>query len=1272
MLDQGSTINIVTEAAALLIQARKIRVNHSIIGIGDTQTGIIKHKIQMDLGSMYDSDYSYKIEAAIVPKLTRIGDIFRKEDSTLKYFEKMDLADPNYHVAGRIDLLLGATAMAEILLEGLIKGQIDAPIAQQTKLGWILSGSYVPNIEKRIKCNFAKTEDEQISVQLRKFWELEEVYHIKSLSQEEEECEKQFRDGLSRTSDGKYMVKLPFKIDPETPNFLGKFYEIAKKRFLALERKLMRNKEVYDVYSECINEYLHMGQMRLATKEEEDEEDGYFLPHHAVIKDSTTTQVRVVYDASCKTTNGFSLNDRLLVGPVLQAKLFAHLVRWRVGKIAMSADLAKMYRMIWVDPKHVKYQKILWRNKNDEALRIYIILCLLFGTASAAYQAIRVLLQIAKDIKDIEPYLAYLIMTRFYVNDFLCNAKNVEEAKWIQKRLTEIFSKYGFQLRKWVSNSPELLQSIPIDEQEKTVTLNADASSKTLGIIWKPVNDTLNFKLKLPEDTSIISKRKILSEVSQLFDPLGFLAPTIIKAKIFLQSLWATSLSWDDSLSPNLIDEWLKIRKDLFNCELIIIDRWIGVTENYKNCSLHVFTDASMKAYAAVVYCRVETSDGIIIVNMVAAKTKVAPLDGTTLPRLELCGALLGAELGKCVAKNIEIENIPIEGHTDSEIVLAWLKADPKRWKPFVSNRVASIQKLMNFQKWHYVSSKHNPADCASRGITFVELNKHELWWHGPKFLATEQASDVPGLSTDPDTAPEKRGKINICLSTDIISENELLLRFSVMKNLVSFTAYCFRWIHKVISKRIYKSRTPCVDELEIATAFWIRHVQNSYFKKEIELIAKNKALAISNPMFSLCPFVDESGFIRVGGRLQNADITMNHKHPYLMPRHGHFAKLIIRNAHLKTLHSGCQGTLNYIRQKYWIIRAKNVVKTEVNKCVTCIRFKQQTLKQQMGQLPLVRVQQSRPFEHVGIDFAGYFETRTSSRRNATYNKCYAALFICMVTRAIHLELVTNLSTQMFLMAFKRFISRRGLPSQVYTDQGTNFIGAKNEMPNLLKDVNTQQTKEIVHNLAQHGVKWNLNPARAPHFGGLWESGVRSTKYHLKRILKDTRIQYEEFETLLCQIESCLNSRPICPLSNDIEDLTVLTPGHFLIGQPLNQLPEPSILEIPCNRLKQYQIIQKRLQSFWAIWSKEYLHRLQQRPKWVQPQENIRIGHLVLIKEDNLPPAQWLLGRVINIFPGKDGLVRVAEIRSKASILKRSIHKLCLLPVTEELVTNIK
>lgn len=425
---------------------------------------------------------------------------------------------------------------------------------------------------------------------------------------------------------------------------------------------------------------------------------------------------------------------------------------------------------------------------------------------------------------------------------------------------------------------------------------------------------------------------------------------------------------------------------------------------------------------------------------------------------------------------------------------------------------------------------------------------------------------------------------------------------------------------------------------------------------------------------------LDDDGLLRVRGRLKHVLLPIAVKHPIILPAKSTFTKLNIRQAHFKALHGGLQLTLRTIRDEYWIVRGKQEVKTHISKCVTCYRDRCKPAQQQMADLLAPQVQPDFTFNHTGVDFAGHFDVKTSIRRNAGTHKCYMALFICLTTKAIHLELARDLSTQAFIDALARFVGRRGIPRRMYSDRGTNFIGAANELPNLWYDTNSKESQDFQREFTRIGIDWHFNPARASHFGGLWEAGVKSMKTHLHRLLKDKKLTFEEFNTLIIQIEVCLNSRPLCPISDDPNDFEVLTPGHFTIGRAPLTLPHPKIVNIKMSRLTQYQVHQQLYQSFWEQWSRDYLTRLQQRPKWKQQHPNLKIGQIVVIKEDNVPPTKWILSRIIETFTGQDGLVRSAKLICKGDpsikkgekgeapiTISRPIHKLCLLPIEDNM-----
>lgn len=319
-------------------------------------------------------------------------------------------------------------------------------------------------------------------------------------------------------------------------------------------------------------------------------------------------------------------------------------------------------------------------------------------------------------------------------------------------------------------------------------------------------------------------------------------------------------------------------------------------------------------------------------------------------------------------------------------------------------------------------------------------------------------------------------------------------------------------------------------------------------------------------------------------------------------------------------------------------------------------------MQPQMGDLPSDRVTQSRPFSGVATDFAGPFSVKTTTLRNARVVKAYLCVFVCLATKAVHLEVVSALSTEAFVAALDRFVSRRGLPSLIRSDNGTNYRGTANYLNDVYKFLENN-VDNLSQTLARKGVTWRFSPPNCPHWGGIFEAAVKSAKTHLRRVIGETVLTFEELATVLCKVEAVLNSRPLCPLSPDPNDLEVLTPGHFLIGQPLTALPEYPWREERTTRLSRYQMLQQLGQNFWYRWSVEYLHLLQQRVKWTDRTEPPREGDLVLLKEANLPSLVWRRGRILKLLMGHDGTPRVAEVLVGGSILKRAVATLSRLPV---------
>ncbi|XP_023310638.1 uncharacterized protein LOC111691675 [Anoplophora glabripennis] len=472
--------------------------------------------------------------------------------------------------------------------------------------------------------------------------------------------------------------------------------------------------------------------------------------------------------------------------------------------------------------------------------------------------------------------------------------------------------------------------------------------------------------------------------------------------------------------------------------------------------------------------------------------------------------------------------------------------------------------------------------------------------------------------------------------------------------------AYCLRFLFNSKNPKNKKLGVLTIKEINESFNVLLRISQEQSFPQEIRDLKKNNCVNNSSSILNLRPFIDSNFIIRVGGRIAKARLPYNKKHPIILHKKHPLTSLIIINEHKMLLHCGPQQLLYAVRENFWPLSGRDLTRKVVHNCITCFRAKPKACESIMGELPSERINQCFPFTNVGCDYAGPVYVKDRKTRKPILSKGWISIFVCMATKAIHIDLVTDLSTQSFIACLKRFIARRGKPSIIFSDNGSQYIGANAE---LLKFIQTNK-ETISKYFNSEGITWKFIPPRAPNFGGLWEGGVKSLKYHLKRVMGNYHLHFDDFCTLLCQIEAVLNSRPLSPLSSSPDDYVPLTPAHFLIGRPFTSLPEPNYICIPENRLKLHQNLQRIIQIFWKRWNKEYIGELQTRLKWSKNYKQLlQIGSLVIVKDDNAPPLQWRMARVMQLHPGDDQIVRVVTVRfSDGSVLKRSVRKLCLVP----------
>jgi len=1030
-----------------------------------------------------------------------------------------------------------------------------------------------------------------------------------------------------------------------------------------------------------MNEYIELGHMSIVNVNPDVSmtDRHYYLPHHAVLKESSTsTKLRVVFDASAKTDTNISLNDVLLKGPCIQEELVSIMARFRTHRYAISADIKKMYRQIWVTESQHDYQRILWRENPDQPLNTYCLKTVTYGVITASYLATACLNKLSNDEAYRYPEACRALNQDFYVDDFLGGAASLSEALKLRNDLITVLKKAGMELCKWSSNDYRLLKDVNGTNSSGTNNFtDKENTTKILGMYWNQSIDAYQYSVRPYNENIRVTKRVVLSEISSVFDPLGLISPIIIKLKIIMQRLWQVNMSWDAVLPSDIEKDWIDSRRKMIDLNTLAINRSLVGDDEIADIQLHGFSDSSATAYGACLYLRVVNINGKCTTNLICSKSRVAPLKTVSIPRLELLAAVLLVRLASKYAPCLRLPIKKTFYWTDSMVVLAWIASQSSKWKTFVANRVGEIHDRTSIHEWSHVGTHDNPADIVSRGCCPSQIKNLKMWWNGPEWLSSDP-SDWPKnnkniISCEKVIAESKTTSYANVTTTNDFDES-YFNRYSSLIKLIRVTAYCRRFVHNALSKCSDRSYGPILaNEYDAANLCIIKQVQSIYFYKEISDLRNSHSMHCKSSLRHLNPFIDENNLIRVGGRLKNAS-TLNtfQRHPIVLPAKGNFTRLIFLHEHQRLLHGGPQAMLASVRERYWPLNGRNIARTIAHQCVKCFRYRPIVVQPIMGDLPKVRVEPSRAFSKVGVDFAGPFYIKASLRRNAPTNKAYACIWVCLATKAVHVEVVGDLTTQAFLNALQRFCDRRGLCTDIYSDNATNFIGANRQLQELKAlFLSKEHQNQVIDTTTKFGIQWHFIPPRSPHFGGLWEAAVKSFKTHLYKTLGNASLTYEELNTLFVRIEAILNSRPLTPLSTDPSDMSVLTPGHFLIGNSLCAIPDRDETATPPNRLSRWRRVTQLSQQLWSRWSRDYLSQLQARNKWCKSQgPSIQVGTVVLIRDDNLPPLQWSIGRVNEIRVGADDQVRVATVKTSHGKFQRAVRNLCPLPFEDNQSTK--
>ena len=855
-----------------------------------------------------------------------------------------------------------------------------------------------------------------------------------------------------------------------------------------------------------------------------------------------------------------------------------------------------------------------------------------------------------------------------YVDDLLSGADTEEEACALFAEARDVLGQAGMTLTKLSSNSSVVLDKDP------TLSSHVGENHKVLGVQWDPAQDMFSFE-GVDVSSDVVTKRLILSLIARLFDPLGLLAPYVMTVKRLFQETWRLGLGWDDDVPGDIRVRFLKWLDGLSHVKGIRVPRSYSVGGWHDVCvvEVHAFGDASEAGYGAAVYLRLTLKDGSVVTPLVMSRARVAPLKRVSLPRLELLGSLLAARLLRFVCRALRLPTeTPYHCWTDSMVVLGWIRGDPSRWKQFVRNRVTEIHSLTDPALWAHCPGLDNPADLLTRGV-HAEALTDSCWFSGPDWLKADVVTDVSDpAELDMPSELERSAESEALMAAEAgdqqaaVAEGQLAAvavaadsssgpviqveRFSSLTKAIRVVGLVLRFIRMLKAGRALERKgrdLPALSYVELSEAkvCLIKVAQSQEYPAECQALRKGKALDRASRIASLCPFLDEQGLLRVRSRLANTDLSLGDKCPILIPK-GHLADLIIRFQHVLLKHAGVDSLLTTLRCEYWIVGAWRAAKSVKRACVACQRQDAAALNAPVAPLPALRASKAPPFSVTGVDFCGPLFCHPRQ-------KVYICLFTCGVTRAIHLELVNSMSLSDFLLAFRRFCARRGMPSCMYSDNAQTFRSA---------------AASLLSELGPASPEWKFIAPRAAWWGGWWERLVRTVKSALKKTLGRSVLSKVELETLLHEVEAAVNSRPLTFVSDEFDAAHPLTPSHFLSGRVAG-VCVPVVddsAEVSASSLTERELRrQELLARFWAVWQDNYLKNLPHSVRKFKSRGRLEIGSVVLIREDNVPRLSWLMGVVERLHPSSDGVVRSADVRTARGVRTRPVQRLHDLEVAE-------
>ncbi|XP_030582792.1 uncharacterized protein LOC115778696 [Archocentrus centrarchus] len=1218
---------------------------------------------------------------------------------------------PPLDPVAEILLLLGRDIIRVHKVRSHCNGPHNAPYAQRLDLGWViigdvcLKGAHKPNVNafktsilENGRPSFFRPCVNHISVKER-FTSDQATAPTEKLGQdnlgkqifsrtiEDNQVAPSVEDKLflhimneefSKDESNSWVAPLPFRSPRQR---LPNNREQALKRLMSLRHTLKKKPEMRDHYVQFMEKIFSNGHAEPAPTLEHGDECWY-LPSFGVYHPQKPGQIRVVFDSSAQ-YNNVSLNDVLLKGPDLNNSLIGVLVRFRCEPFAVMADIQQMFHSFLVKEEHRDYLRFLWFHEHnlDGDIVEFRMKVHVFGNCPSPAVAIYGLKRTAMEGEGEYGADTRLFVERhFYVDDGLKSFATTKEAIDVLKKAQCMLAQSNLRLHKIASNSAEVMGAFTDEDLAKELqglVFGEDFAppQRSLGLGWDLSSDSFTFRVDLSERP--FTKRGVLSTVNSLYDPLGFATPVSIEGRLILRDITSIACDWDAPLPKDSYEKWQRWRVSLQDLKELKLPRMYTSLplSKAKRKVMFVFCDASIKAVAAVAYLSVTDGEGHSEVGFIFGKAKLAPKPEITVPRLELCAAVLAVEIAELLQEELDMTLDDVQFFTDSRVVLGYIVSESRRFYVYVHNRVQRIKQSTKASQWNYVSTNNNPADHATRSLPANQLS-FSSWLTGPNFLTEVAQSrcckESFGL-VEPDSDPEVRSEGTTCVTS--LAHNTFssvrFERFSTWKTLVravSLLKHIAKSFSHGFKHDVCHGWHRCnmhlgEEQLNQAKATIIFTVQREAYSDEVRCLQHGQSVSKSSPLSKLHVFVDVSQLLRVGGRLTQAQLTSDESHPMLIPGRHHVALLLVRHFHKRTCHQGRHFTEGAVRAAgFWIVGGKRLISSVIFHCVICRRLRGRQEEQIMADLPADRLSTDPPFTNVGLDVFGPWVVVTRRTRGGQANdKRWAVIFTCMSTRAIHIEVIESMDTSSFINALRRFFAIRGPVKQLRSDCGTNFVSACRELQITKKGCDNRQ---IGSYLLDQGCRWLFNPPHGSHMGGSWERMIGIARRILDAMLLEqgsAKLTHDVLVTLMAEVTAIVNSRPLTPVSTDSDQPIILTPA-MLLTQKVGTAPVPLGQFNGADLFRnQWRRVQSLANTFWDRWKKEYINELQGRRKWRTERPNLQEGDVVLLKDSQVKRNDWPVALVTRTFPSQDDKVRKIEVR----IVKNGEQRLFLRPVTE-------